>query len=185
MKNLGSLSTFIGVAAFLVVVVLLNAIQPDYDPQYQLVSELALGPHGWAMVIAFGGLALATLGIPIALADFGAALGYRLLLCITASFFLAAGAFPLGKTFSLHILAIAAAFLLSVISMYFFPTQAGRASNFVPKLHSWGLAVSLTTCVALGHSLIPMGIGQRLAALCLLSWLIVVAWKVRRPIKHG
>jgi hypothetical protein len=45
---------------------------------------------------------------------------------------------------------------------------------------SWPLAAGVAASVALGHSFMPMGIGQRLAALCLLIWFAVLGWKLAR-----
>ncbi len=67
--------------------------------------------------------------------------------------------------------------------MYLFPVSAGLASTVAPRVVSWPLAAGVAASVALGHSLIPMGIGQRLAAACLLVWLGTVGWKLFRL--HG
>ena len=132
------------------------------------------------MVIAFSGLAVAAFGIQISIGALGAAKSLRVLLMATAALFLAAGLFPLGATSEIHIAAIASAFVLSVLAMYLFPTAAGRASQLVPRLVSWGLAAGVTVSVALGHSLLPMGIGQRAAACFLLLWLTIAGWRLSR-----
>jgi hypothetical protein len=48
-----------GVAIFVIIVVALHLLQPEYEPTRQLMSELALGQYGWAMFVAFLGLAIA------------------------------------------------------------------------------------------------------------------------------
>ena len=164
----------VGVAVFVATVVTLHFVQPGYEPSQQLMSELALGPFGWAMIIAFTGLALAVFGVQVAIANFGASRWLRLLLTVAAVFFLAAGMFPLGATSAIHIAAIAIAFVLSVLAMYFFPSSAGHAVAIAPRSISWSLAAGVATSVALGHSVLPMGVGQRLAALCLIVWLVVL-----------
>jgi hypothetical protein len=163
-----------GLALFLAPVVALHILQPGYDPSNQLMSELALGPFGWAMVIAFAGLALAVFGVFLATAGVGASPWLRLILAAAALSFLAAGIFPLGATSEIHIAAIATAFVLSVLAMYLFPASAGRAAAAASRPISWSLAAGVAVSVALGHSVLPMGIGQRLAALCLLAWLLVL-----------
>jgi hypothetical protein len=70
----------------------------------------------------------------------------------------------LGAASLLHISAIAAAFVLSVLAMYLFPTNAGRASALVPRAVSWLLAVVVAASIALSQLSMPMGISQRLAA---------------------
>lgn len=176
----GVSATIVGVVTFVTVVLILHLLQPDYEPQYQLMSELALGRHGWAMLVAFLGLATAIFGLQMAIAEFGGSYGYRGLLGAAAVLFLAAGIFPLGETTLIHISAIAAAFVFSVLSMYLFPTSAGRASGAGPRAVSWPLAAGVAVSVVLGHSVLPMGVAQRLAAACLLVWLGIVSWKLYR-----
>ena len=180
MHACGAVATMIGVATFIIVVLILHLIQSGYEPRHQLVSELALGQHGWAMFVAFLGLATAVLGVQAAIAAFGASHGYRVLLGAAALFFLTAGIFPLGATSVIHISAIATAFVLSVLAMYLFPTSAGRASVAAPRAVSWSLAAGVGVSVILGNSVIPMGIGQRLAVSCLLLWLGIVGWRLFR-----
>jgi hypothetical protein len=169
-----------GVGLFVATVVPLHLLQPGYEPASQLMSELALGRYGWAMLLAFAGLALAAFAAQSAIAAYGASLSLRALLAAAALFFLAAGVFPLGARSEIHIAAIAIAFVLSVLAMYFYPTGAGRAAAAAPRLLSWPLAAGLAASIALGHSVLPMGIGQRLAALCLLIWLAVLGWRLAR-----
>ena len=175
---LAGAAVLLGVALFIVPVVTLHFVQSDYDPLHQLMSELALGPFGWAMVIAFAGLALAVLGVHVAIAVFDASPLLRVVLIAAALSFLAAGIFPLGATSEIHIAAIATAFVLSVLAMYLFPSNAGRAAVAAPRLLSWTLAVGVAASVLLGHSALPMGVGQRLAALCLIGWLVILGWRI-------
>ena len=144
------------------------------------MSELALGRHGWAMFVAFVSLAAAVFGLQAAIAGFGGSPIYRVLLGFAALLFLVAGVFPLGITSLIHISAIAFAFVLSVLGMYLFPASAGHASFAAPRALSWPLAAGVATSVALGESVIPMGIAQRLAAACLLLWLGIVGWRLSR-----
>ena len=180
MRAWGAVATMIGVAMFVIVVLILHLIQPGYEPRLQLVSELALGQYGWSMFVAFLGLATAVLGVQAAIATFGGSHGYRVLLGVAALLFLTAGIFPLGATSLIHIGSIATAFVLSVLAMYLFPTSAGRASVAAPRAVSWTLAAGVAVSVALGESAIPMGIAQRLAAACLLLWLGIVGWRLFR-----
>ena len=166
-----------GVALFVAPVVSLHLVQAGYEPSQQLMSELALGPFGWAMVIAFTGVALAVSGVHAAIAAVGASPWLRLVLTAAALSFLAAGIFPLGATSEIHIAAIATAFVLSVLAMYLFPSSAGRAAVAAPRSISWSLAVGVAASVVLGYSALPMGVGQRLAALCLIAWLVVLGWR--------
>ena len=179
-QTLGAVTAMVGVAMFVMVVLILHLVQAGYDPRHQLMSELALGQHGWVMFLAFLGLASAMFGIQAAIAGSGAPRGYRFLIVTAALLFLAAGIFPLGETSLIHIIAIAMAFVLSVLAMYLFPTNAGRASAAAPRAVSWTLAVGVAAIVALGQLTMPMGISQRLATACLLLWLGIVGWKLFR-----
>jgi len=179
MQRWGDRAALIGIATFLAVVVPLHFLQPGYDSSNQLMSELALGPYGRAMLAAFAGLALAAFGIQSAIGAYGASRSLRVLLAGAALFFLAAGVFPLGSASEIHIAAIAVAFVLSVLAMYLFPTDAGRAASAVPRALSWSLAAGVAASVALGHSVLPIGIGQRLAAACLLVWLSILGWRLK------
>lgn len=169
----------LGVTSFVATVATLHFVQPEYEPSHQLISELALGPFGWAMIIAFAGLALAVFGVQEAISVPGASRWLRLLLAASAVSFLAAGVFPLGASSEIHIAAIATAFVLSVLAMYLFPSSASHAAAAAPRSFSWSLAAGVAASIALGHSLIPMGIGQRLAAVCLIVWLAVLGWRFR------
>jgi hypothetical membrane protein len=171
-----------GVAVFIVTVIGLHWLQPDYQPVHQLMSELALGPHGWAMIFAFCGLALAMFGIQAAIGPLQASRSLRVILGLAALLFVAAGVFTLQNAAEVHIAAIAAAFITSVLAMYLFPSGAGRAAFAASRAISWSLAAGVAASVVLGHSVLPMGVGQRLAAACLLLWLGIVSWQLlRRP----
>ncbi len=176
-RTWAGIAVLVGVTLFVSTVATLHFVQPEYEPVHQLMSELALGPFGWAMIIAFAGLALAVFGVQAAIAVSGASSLLRLLLAASAVAFLTAGVFPLGATSEIHIAAIATAFVLSVLAMYLFPSSASHAAAAAPRSISWSLAAGVAASVALGHSLLPMGIGQRLAALCLIVWLAVLGWR--------
>ena len=181
--DFGAVAAVLGVGMFLAVVLALHAIQTDYDPVNQLMSELALGPRGWAMFFAFAGIAVALAGIQFSIAKLGATHALRGLLILAAVFFLAAGVFPLGEASMIHISAIAAAFVTAVLAMYLFPSLAGRAAVLAPKSLSWSFAAGVAISAALGHSLLPIGIGQRMAASFLLLWMLVLGmrlWHSRR-----
>jgi hypothetical protein len=174
----GGVAAVLGVAVFLAVVLLLHLVQAQYDPLHQLMSELALGPHGWAMFFAFAGIAFALTGLQFSIATLGATPVLRGLLILAAIFFLAAGAFPLGESSMTHISAIAAAFVTAVLAMYLFPSLAGGAAMLAPKSVSWPFAAGVAISVALGHSAMPMGIGQRLAATFLFLWILILGLRL-------
>ena len=133
------MAIMVGVMMFVMVVLILRMLQPEYDTRNQLMSELALGRHGWAMFLAFLGLASEMFGVQSTIAAYGGTRGYRFLLVAAALLFLAAGIFPLGAAPLLHISSIAIACVLTVLAMYLFPSSADRASVAAPRMVSWPL----------------------------------------------
>jgi hypothetical protein len=167
-----------GVALFVAVVALLHVVQEDYRAADQLMSELALGRLGSAMLVAFAGLAMGAFGVQLGIGPLGAARALRIVLFTAAIFFLGAGVFTLATAPQVHIAAIACAFVMSGVAMYLFPATAGRAAAFAPRGVSWTAAVGIAASVALGHAILPMGIAQRSAALFLLLWLSILGWRL-------
>jgi hypothetical protein len=181
----GGIAALAGVGLFLAVVVPLHFLQADYDPSTQLMSELALGRWGGAMAIAFAGLAVAMFGIQVSIGGLGAATLLKFVLLLAAVCFLAAGLFPLGESSLIHIASIGCAFVFAVLAMYLFPSMAGSASRAAPRNVSWTLAAGVAASVALGHSVLPMGVGQRGAAFFLLLWLGVAGWRLSQVKFHS
>ena len=52
---------------FLVLLAALHIIKPELDPSWRVISEYALGRHGWIMVLAFLSLALSCVTLCLAL----------------------------------------------------------------------------------------------------------------------
>ena len=53
---------------FVLLLVGLHVIEPEYDPTWRFVSEYALGRFGWVMSVAFSALAVSLLGTVVAVA---------------------------------------------------------------------------------------------------------------------
>ncbi|CAK0779609.1 membrane hypothetical protein [Gammaproteobacteria bacterium] len=160
----------------------LHFLQPDYDPSHQLMSELSLGSHGWAMLVAFTFLALAVSACLAGLRHMGASIGIQILLLVCTTSFLGAGIFPLGVASELHISLVAAAFIAMVLVMYLLPSETLNGCKMF-RLPSWTLAGSTALSVLLGENVLPMGIAQRIAAASIVLWLIWVSflmWKCSR-----
>jgi hypothetical protein len=172
------LAIMANVSAFLVLVTSLHAAQPSYNPVDQLMSELALGRYGGFMFFAFLFLAVALFLVPIVLQD--AALLLRVLFALASTLFFGAGVFTLANYPTVHIVCVAIAFVLSVLAIYLFPRLAGLTAAHLPRSISWPLAAGVTVSIALGNSVLPIGIGQRLAAFCLLTWLFIFGLRLYR-----
>lgn len=170
-----------GAIGFVVVVILLHVLQPGYDLVHQLMSELALGAYGWAMLLAFLLIAAATLSLALGIAQVQYSPWLQVVLAVAALGFLGAGVFPLGRASEWHIALIAIAFVAVVLAMYLLPSVAPAQFGGKAKGVSWCLAGGTALSVFLGHSILPIGVGQRLAAACVVIWLCFTGARLRRP----
>ena len=169
-----------GAIGFILIVIYLHIVQQGYDPVHQLMSELALGRHGFFMLLAFLSFALSVFTAQIGLHQRKSPIIIRLFLIIAAISLLGAGVFRLGSATELHIAMVAIAFVLIVLVMYLLPRNVSAFNTPTHTLISWTLGACATTCVALGQNLAPVGIGQRGAALCILMWLVWIGYSLIR-----
>jgi hypothetical protein len=179
-QHWGGWLSIAGVVGFVAIVVGLNLVQHDYDARYDLMSELALGSHGDAMILAFAFFAVSVMGAQQGLGSVAGSVWLRTILVIAALSLLGAGIFPLGRASDLHIALVAFAFVLLVLAMYLLPSQAPGLTSPLVRGVSWALAAATALSVFAGHSLLPMGIGQRLAAGSVLLWLCFLGWQLIR-----
>ena len=103
----------------------------------------------------------------------------QIVLAVAALGFLGAGVFPLGRASELHISLIAIAFVAVVVAMYLVPSEAAAQFGGRVRYVSWGLAGATALSVFLGHSILPIGVGQRLAAGCVVIWLCFAGARLR------
>jgi len=181
MKKIKSILLIVAVLGFVCIVVALHIVQTDYSLSDQLMSELALGELGSYMFFAFLSFAIALYTAQQILAEYQSIIIIRLLL-ITASFSLAgAGFFTLADNIVLHVTLVFVAFILIVLSMYLIPRQILQFQHRMPTVMCWGLSIATAASVALGQSLLPIGIAQRLATSCILIWLLWLAVYYQYP----
>ena len=169
-----------GAIGFILIVICLHIVQPDYDPVNQLMSELALGRHGSFMLLAFSSFALSVFTAQIGLHQRKSSAIIRLFLVIAAISLFGAGVFRIGSATELHISLVAIAFVLIVLVMFLLPRNVSAFKTPTHTLISWTFGACTTTCVALGQNIVPIGIGQRSAALCVLMWLVWVGYSLMR-----
>lgn len=172
--------TIAGAIGFVAVVSILHVLQPGYDFVHQLMSELALGAYGWAMLLAFVFIAASTLSLAVGIAQIRRSPWLQLVLTIAALGFLGAGVFPLGRASEWHISLIAIAFVAVVLAMYLLPSAVPAQFGGKAKGISWWLAGGTALSVFLGHSIVPIGVGQRLAAACVIIWLCFAGARLLR-----
>ena len=178
-KVCGAVS-ILSVCVFLTVVGYLQAVQANYDPTQQLMSELVLGAKGEVMLFAFLAVALALLSLAVGFSFCGAQMVLTTVLVFAALCFVGAGIFSLGASAEIHIALVGLAFITSGLAMYLLPSCVSEFNSLFLRLTSWGMLASLALCVALGHSVISIGIGQRLAAFALLTWISFFGCKLMR-----
>jgi len=167
--------TIASIILFLVIILTLQIVQSDYNPAHQFMSELALGKHGDFMFFAFFSLSLAVFISQLSLSQHQQTTPIRLLLVIASFSLLGAGIFRLDTFTTPHITLVAIAFILIVLSMYLLPRISTSFKNKHSSIVCWGLAISTAFSVALGYSILPVGISQRLSASFILIWLVWLA----------
>jgi hypothetical protein len=81
-------------ATFLVLLVALHFIKPEFDPSWRVISEYALGDYGWIMVLAFLSLAVSCISLFVAIwsqaRTIGGKIGLAFLLAAAAGLIIAA-----------------------------------------------------------------------------------------------
>jgi hypothetical protein len=177
---LGGCAGIAGILGFGAIVFALHGLQPAYDARRQLLSELALGPYGWTMGVAFVCLALSFLGAQFGLGALGASAAPRVLLGAAGAAMLAAGAFPLGRGTGIHIAAVLLGFALVAVAMYLLPARAGQLPVRGLRGVSWVLGTGAVASLASANCGVPIGVAQRLAVACVLGWLCWLSWRLVR-----
>jgi len=160
-----------GAITFVATVIGLQLVQPGYDLTHQHMSELASGRAGGMMVVAFAGFGTSIYSAQIRLQYLSAPKTIRGLLCCAAISMVGAGTFRLNEAAVIHVSLIASAFIFLVLSMYLLPLSVERFSSRSSRIVSWALAAGTAVSVPLGGR-IPDGIAQRIAAICIISWLV-------------
>jgi hypothetical protein len=63
MSRMAARLSFAAAATFLVLLAALHFIKPELDPSWRVMSEYAIGRHGWVMVLAFLSMALSCVAL--------------------------------------------------------------------------------------------------------------------------
>src|SRR5262249_51895576 len=93
----GARTTFWLAAFFLVLLVVLHILKPEYDPSWRMISEYEIGRFGWAMQLAVFFLAIASLSAIVAVwSEAKSIIGYigLVFLLIAAAGMTIGGVFP-------------------------------------------------------------------------------------------
>jgi len=191
----------------LVLLAALHVIRPEFDPSWRMVSEYAIGEHGWVMRLAFLSLAFSFASLFVAIRSQTRTVGGRIGLAVllaSAAAMSAAAVFAIDPITAskdeltthgnLHALA-------SMIGVPGLPVAAVLISRGLARNRAWSsarrsllwsanltwisvLLIVLTLAVMLpqaGGKFGPdvlIGWPNRLMIVAYCAWLMVVAWRV-------
>lgn len=172
-------------------VAVLHVLKADhYQPAEQAMSELAVGPYGNLMTVAFTLLGLGILVLAAGLRrQFPGALAGPLLLTLVGAFVMLSAVFetngqgvPATTASRIHEGVGVAAFVLVTVAMFVFAWRFRRDPSWrsfaLPTL-MWAI---VTAAAFLAFPLLEekaFGIAQRLFVATWLSWLVAVALRLR------
>ena len=174
-----------GFAAFATIVLLLPAINGDYSPVYDAISEGALGRYGYLQVAAFLALGIGSISLAASLLRYVGSPQVGALVGVSGVCMLAAGAFPADQMDgpsttlhgTIHLLAAALAFI-AVSSAMLLAARQFRNDDTLRPLARPSLAlglVALAVFVTAGAGIGPFGLIQRADVAVVLAWLAAVA----------
>jgi hypothetical protein len=170
-------------AYYIIVIVTLHYLEPEYDPRYRFMSEYAFSGHGWLMTTTFFVLALALFTVAVTVRNFyppprSARLGFGLLV-VGAAGICVAGIFrgyPLhdvGGAIGLPSIIMAAL----ALSWSFRQTRGWRSRFPVSLLIALGMLIALVSMI---FDVGMPGVQQRILLFLMLMWLSIVAHRFAR-----
>jgi Protein of unknown function (DUF998) len=174
---------FLCAAYYVIVLIVLHILEPEFDPRFRFMSEYALGDYGWLMTTTFFALGLAPLAAAIGLRavnqlsrSIRIGLG---LLVVAAMFIWLAGVF---RDSIPHLLAGVVAFpsmvmAVLLLSWTFRRTMGWQTIFQVTLLIALGMLAMLVLMV--GDLAMP-GLQQRVFIFLFLLWLSIVVHKSAR-----
>jgi hypothetical membrane protein len=168
---------FLCVAYFVIVLIVLHILEPEFDPRFRFMSEYALGNYGWLMTSAFFVLGLAPFLAAIGLRDVhqssrSTRIGLGLLV-VAAMFIWLAGIF---KDSIPHLLASVVVFPSIVMAVLLLSWTFRRATGW-QTIYRVTLFIALAM-LALFFSMVAdvgmPGLQQRVFIFLFLVWLAIV-----------
>ena len=181
---------------FIVVLVLLHGLRPDYTPVDHMISDYAVGRLGWVMTTAFVALAVGclTLGIGMAMAGPRSLPGRAavLLLWVATVGLLTTATFPTDLetaattiTDNIH----TASFLVNVVSVIlcsllfavsFHQSEEWRGYRWIGLALAIALLTAFIAQFLTLHRGAPYGLTNRLFVAVLMTWFVATAIRLRR-----
>ena len=186
---------------FIVALVLLHILRPDYTPVDHMISDYAVGRFGWVMTTAFVAASLGCLTLGLGMAAAGpkslAGRGAVLLLWVAAIGLLTTAIFPTDldtaastKTGSIHTLS----FLINVISLIlcsllfavsFHQNDQWRGYRWTALVLAIALLAAFIAQFLTMHRGAPYGLTNRLLVSVLMIWFLMTAMHLRRVTTLG
>jgi hypothetical membrane protein len=193
-KQLGTVG-MIGIGWFVVAVLALHVIEPEFSVIDTFISDYALGDYGWLMQSAFFGAGVGTIAIALGLRKTLAS-GKRvsasvvLLALAGIGFFVAisktdpTGATDLTTAGALHGVGSVVLFFALLITAWMLRGVFKRDPTWEPfaKTQMWfAVAYTVTMIVAFATPEDgPVGLTQRIFVPVMMAWLATLAWSIRR-----
>jgi hypothetical protein len=178
---------FLCAAYFVIVLIVLHILEPEFDPRFRFMSEYALGDYGWLMTTAFFALGLVPLLAVIGLQNvYESSRSIRIglgLLVVAAIFIWLAGIF---RDSIPHLLAGVVAFPSMVMAVLLLSWTFRRAAGW--QTIYWlavfvGLAMLAMLFLMVADLGMP-GLQQRVFIFLFLLWLSIVAYKSVRSLPN-
>ena len=174
---------FLCAAYFVIVLIILHILQPEFDPRFRFMSEYALGDYGWLMTTTFFALGLAPLAAAVGLGNvYPSSRSIRIglgLLVVAATFIWLAGVF---RDSIPHLLAGVVAFPSMVMGVLLLSWTFRRATGW-QTIYWVGLFIGLGMLAMLfmmEADLGMPGLQQRVFIFLFLLWLLIVVHKSAR-----
>jgi Protein of unknown function (DUF998) len=178
---------FLCAAYFVIVLIVLHILEPEFDPRFRFMSEYALGDYGWLMTTTFFALGLVPFLTAIGLQNvYESSRSIRIglgLLVVAAMFIWLAGIF---RDSIPHLLAGVVAFPSMVMAVLLLSWTFRRAAGW--QTIYWlavfvGLAMLAMLFLMVADLGMP-GLQQRVFIFLFLLWLSIVAYKSVRSLPN-
>jgi hypothetical membrane protein len=184
----------IGIGWFVVAVLALHIIEPDFSVVDDFISDYALGDYGWLMQSAFFGAGVGTIAIALGLHKTMAP-GKRVTASVVlfavagVGFFVAIfktdpkGATELTTAGTLHVVGSVVIFFSLLVAAWIVRGAFKRDQIWEPfaKTQLWfAIAYTVTMFVTFGTPEDgPVGLTQRIFVPVMMAWLFTLAWNIR------
>ena len=174
---------FLCAAYFVIALIVLHILEPEFDPRFRFMSEYALGDYGWLMTTTFFALGLAPLAAALGLQNaYQSSRGIRIglgLLVVAAMFIWLAGIF---RDSIPHLLAGVVAFPSMVMAVLLLSWKFRRAAGWqtIYRLALFIALAMLAMFLLMVADLGMPGLQQRVFIFLFLLWLSIVVHKSAR-----